>query len=107
MSDDDRYEAEMSDFEKCPWYVTATAVREFMRIARLADTDANFEKAEEELMCICEQEVRLRKDEGHRQIWQTKKIEFFGVTVYRLELTVSMQLRDEGNLPQLVRVRNR
>lgn len=91
---------------KCPWYVTAAAVREFLGHGFMDDTPDNFETAETQLMSICENQARLAKDEGHRQIWRTASIRFLNrKAATRLELTVSLAERSEGQLPQLVRVR--
>lgn len=88
------------------WYITVAAVTEYQRIAGLPVTREGdeFGAARMALSALCEQ-ARLVRDEGHRAIYRlTADV---GGRRRRLELTVSLAFRDEGDLPQLVRVRDK
>lgn len=84
-----------------PWYLSARAVRDYMRIAGLADTDDAFDDAALELGRLC-QSARFRKTYGRFEEWRVKAI-LLGKT-RRLNLSVSTERREEGHADQLVAV---
>ena len=91
------------------FYISAAAVREYMRICGLPDaTDGPaFQRAEQELAALCD-DARLAKDVGPGQDcqqWRVKSTVRGKRT--RLELLVSLSERSEGDLPQLIFVRNK
>lgn len=86
-----------------PWYITAQAVRDYVRIAGLGDPadEAVFDAAEDALMAIAEAtaasgRVPARLDTG--------ALRYRGPKPLRLNLIVTTDPRPEGPLPQLVRV---
>jgi hypothetical protein len=88
------------------WYNTVAAILEFQEICGLnpvSDGD-QFDRAAVELERACE-EATLKKDEGHRQIYEAKILIRGKIT--RLEIYVSLAERDEGAAPQVVRVRKK
>lgn len=92
------------------WYITVEAVRQYMRIqGYVGSTDGPiFDRAAIELEDLCDQ-AELKKEWAHdgkpRQLWQVRAM--VGDYRTRLELTVAMEPRPEGPLPQLVRVRDK
>lgn len=91
------------------WYISAAAVKQYMAImGHPPDDDGpGFDRAAKELDALT-QEARLAKDIGpgqQSQLWRVK------ATVRgrrsRLELIVSLSARREGDLPQLIAVRNK
>jgi hypothetical protein len=88
------------------WYISVVAVLEWQRIAGYpaASDGPRFDDAAKELERLCEF-AELKKDEGHRQIWQAS-VTLRG-KASRIELTVATGPRPEGPLPQLVRVRHK
>lgn len=82
------------------WYITAKCVREFQDIIGIN----SFDDAAKRLDKLT-QDARFTKDEGHRAIYRVNTP--VNGRSLRLEFTVSLALRDEGDLPQLVRVRNK
>lgn len=74
------------------WYISATAVREYMALAPMND----FDRAAVALEKLCET-AHFVKAEPRAEIWRTGRPD-------RWELTVSLIDRAEGGRPQLVRV---
>ena len=91
------------------WYISATAVRQYMAICGYqGSTDGPvFDAAAIELEDLCAQS-RLAVDVGpgqRCQLWRVKATVRGRRT--RLELSVSLEHRQEGPLPQLINVRNK
>lgn len=91
------------------WYISATAVRQWQVIAGYPlDTEGeSFFRAEAELAEFAEQ-AKLAKDVtpgGKVQQWRVKATVRGKRT--RLEFGVSIEQREEGDLPQLIHVRNK
>lgn len=91
------------------WYISVEAVRQYMRIMGYAGSMDGpvFDSAAIELETLCEQ-AKLAKDVGrgqHSQLWRVKTTVKDKRT--RLELVVSLSERPEGELPQLIAVRNK
>ena len=88
------------------WYISAASVRQYQTILGLAPVDdgPQFDRAAVTLERLCEQ-AKLARDEGHRAIYRV--MTRINGRKTRLELTVSLSERDEGDLPQLVRVRDK
>lgn len=91
------------------WYISAAAVRQYQQIAGYAvESDGpSFDRAERELADLADQ-ARLAKDIGpgqRSQQWRVKATIRGRRT--RLELVVSTEARPEGDLPQLIAVRNK
>lgn len=91
------------------WYITVAAVRQYMRICGYeGDSDGPvFDAAAIELERLCEQS-RLAKDAGPHspnQQWRVRA-NVRGKNT-RLELIVAPDPRPEGDLPQLIAVRNK
>jgi hypothetical protein len=90
------------------WYITVRAVRDYMNILGYeGSTDGPiFDRAAIDLEDLCDG-AELKREWAHdgkpRQLWLART-QIDG-RVERLELTVSLQPRQEGPLPQLVRVR--
>lgn len=82
------------------WFLTPTSVREFGVIVGESD----FERARERLGSLCET-AKLATSEAHREIWRAGLIIRGKKT--RIELTVALSDRAEGEKAQLVRVRNK
>lgn len=88
------------------WYITVAAVHDWQRICRLpvvAD-GPGFDRPAKELDALCEQ-ATITRDEGRRAIYRVTT-QIAGRTT-RLEFTVSLAMRRKGDLPQLVRVRDK
>lgn len=93
------------------WYMSAAAMRQFMSIAGYTDDDGGpqWGAAEQELGAICES-ARLTEQTSRSgaTIWRTGRVHVGpSRRKVRLELTVSNADRHEGDLPQLIRVRDR
>jgi hypothetical protein len=91
------------------WYISAAAVKQYMAIAGYQpDPDGpGFDRAAKELDALAA-ESRLAKDVGpgqQSQQWRVKATIRGRRT--RLELIVSLSERAEGDLPQLIAVRNK
>jgi hypothetical protein len=88
------------------WYITATAVREFQAICGLTPVDdgEQFDRCAVELEKACET-ATLKKTEPHRRIYATK-VTSRGLRE-RIEITVSLAEREEGDAWQVVRVRRK
>lgn len=90
------------------WYLSAAALREFMRIAGIVDDDGGPEWGRAEVLlgahCQAARDTG-RTTESGAQIWRTGKVKLGGRSGVRLELYVMTGARTEGSLPQLVRVR--
>ena len=88
------------------WYITVAAVHDYQRIRGLPPDDdgPGFDEPAKELSALAEQ-AKLVKDEGHRAIYRLRTP--INGRMTRLEFTVSLTLRAEGDLPQLVRVRDK
>jgi len=91
------------------WYISAAAVKQYMAIMGYAPDDdgPGFDRAAKELESLAS-EARLAKDVGpgqHSQQWRVKTTVRGKRT--RLELVVSLGERLEGELPQLIAVRNK
>lgn len=89
------------------WYISAAAVRDYLRICGIPDTRYRFDLAAEQLDRLCEvaQFVDELRPSPGRLIYRVRT-EILGLPT-RLELTVSTTPRPEGPLPQLVRVRDK
>lgn len=91
------------------WYISAAAVKQYMAIQGYHGSDDGpvFDRAAAELDALCA-ESRLAKDVGpgqDSQQWRVKATVRGKRT--RLELIVSLSHRPEGELPQLIAVRNK
>ena len=88
------------------WYLSAAALREYAAIGRLPLDDGGplWGRAERLLGAACAQAHHVR-DEPGRQIWRVGSMHS-GISK-KLEFTVSVAIRPEGPLPQLVRVRSK
>lgn len=90
-----------------PWYLSVSAVRDYLRIMGRPDaTDGPvFHRAEEELMRICERAAELAdaKPDGP-SLGKSGSLLYRGGKPLRLRLLVAPDPREEGRLPQLVRV---
>ena len=81
-----------------PWYLSARAVREYGRLARLdTSTDDGFDRAAMSLQEYVAQAHHVRDQDNGLQLWR-------GPRPLRLRLLVSTARRREGPLPQLVTV---
>lgn len=93
------------------WYITVAAIEQFMNICRmpgdLLDEDPNFRKALDQLgeFSLTARRADIPPTESGAEIHRAK-ITLQGKR-YRIEFTVQPQLRNEGKLPQLLRVRLR
>lgn len=89
------------------WYITVAATREWLYICGMSPLakGETFDRAAKELDLICRESARLKKDEGHRQIYEAKTV--IGGKIARLEIYVSLAKRPEGDAPQVVRVRRK
>lgn len=89
---------------KCPWYISAAAVRDYLRITGQAVVDDGpiWDAAEQELIDHAIAIVRDRK-EG-RQL-DSGALQYRGGRPLRLRYLVVPTPRHEGDLPQLVRVK--
>ena len=97
---------------ECPWYISSTAVREYMQIGNLSgppeESNPDWRQAERELIELCSSDAvrRAGVDRLGAEVWRTGR-----VPVGRLEKTIRLELsvvttpRREGPKPQLVRVR--
>lgn len=88
------------------WYISVAAVREYMPMAGYdpRDDGDQFRLAERELADVCN-EARLSKSEPGREIYRVN-VTLRGYRK-RLELTVALSDRAEGDKAQLVRVRDK
>lgn len=90
------------------WYLSVAAVREYAALAGLPLDDGGplWTAAEQELAGHCD---AARETEGSThsgaKIWRTGNRQGGGRNLGRIELTVSVSRRAEGDLPQLLRVR--
>lgn len=84
-----------------PWYITAAAVREYMAIVGLPDTDAGFAEGEERLVEAAIETVGSGRGPARMQ---SGALRYRGPRPERLTLVVVEGARPEGELPQLVRV---
>ena len=88
----------------CPWYITATAVRDYLSITRQPTVDDGpiFDAAEAELI---EQAIAIVKAGKVPQQFDSGALQFRGGRPLRLRYIVTPAPRKEGDLPQLVRVK--
>ncbi len=87
---------------KCPWYITAHAVRRYLAIVGRADDDGpEFDRAEEELMQVAIDTVGSGRQP--RRLG-SGLLQYRGPKPRRLMMVVSDAERPEGPLPQLVDV---
>ena len=91
------------------WYISAAAIRDYQAIAgyTLASDGESFDRAEFELAELAEQ-ARLARDISdtqQTQLWRVKATIRDRRT--RLEFAVNPFPRAEGDLPQLIAVRNK
>jgi UDP-glucose 4-epimerase len=89
------------------WYITVAAVRQYMAICGIADSANTFDRAAVELENLA-REARLARDVGpgqESQLWRVNATVRGRRT--RLELIISLAPREEGDLPQLIAVRNK
>lgn len=82
-----------------PWYISASAVRDYLQITRqpVVDHGPEFASAEKELIAICEKASEKRP----RRLFNGQ-LQYRGGRPLRLRLIVSEQ--SEGPLPALVQV---
>lgn len=97
---------------KFKWYFTARATREYIAIAGLSDDDGgpHWARAERELAAHSESAwlVANKTGESGAAIYRTGRIRVGDRTQsIRLEFYVLHNPREEGSLPQLVRVRRK
>lgn len=92
------------------WYFTADVVRQWLHLTGRRDDDGgrNWGIAEQELGQLAEQarDTGKRTDSG-AHIYRTKARVHGRTRTVRVEFTVMMDARPEGDLPQLLRVRTR
>jgi len=82
----------------CRWYITQAAVEHWMRLRRYPDTDASFERAEDELMNLSEVARLKASDTDGRQLWRTGK-----PYTARLVVDTRKLMREDGrDLPRLI-----
>jgi len=91
------------------WYISAAAVKRWQAIAGypIESDGESFDRAERELADLVNS-ARLSKDIGpgqQSQIWIVKATVRGKRT--RLEFAVSTDRRQEGDLPQLINIRNK
>ena len=83
---------------RCPWYVSARAVREYAGLAGLdASTVAGFNVAELALFDVAERAHLVREQANGLDLYR-------GPRPHRVRLLVSPAPRTEGAKPQLVQV---
>lgn len=83
---------------RCPWYISARAVREYAAIVRRpVETEEQFANREEELMRLVAGRRNPREQDNGLVLWRTGR-------PLKLRLLVSHEPRPEGPLPQLVSV---
>jgi len=90
-----------------PWYLSVSAVRDYLRITGRPDvTDGPvFHRAEEELvkMCLRAAELADANPNGPKRT-PSGLLQYRGGLPLRLRLLVAPDPREEGRLPQLVKV---
>lgn len=103
--------------DQWPWYMTVAAVREFMAIAGIEDDDDGagagggpaWGRAERELGALCAQarlaDVKTPPASG-AEVYRTGRV-LVGGRKTKLEFYVQPAPRQEGDKPQLVRVRDK
>ncbi len=92
---------------KGPWYISASAVRDLLRLSNrpVDDDGAHWDWAEAELI-----RYAIERDAAERAGTATPKLLDNGLLQYRIgrpnryQLIVSLAQRAEGKLPQLVQV---
>lgn len=86
-----------------PWYISAAAVRDYMRIAGLspADDGPDWDLAERELLRQARAIVEAGKQ--GREL-EANRYQFRGGKPLRLRMIVSFERKAEGDLPQLIAV---
>jgi hypothetical protein len=93
-----------------PWYISAHAVRQYLRLMRrpVVDDGPEWDRAEDELLAMAG-DCAERERNGIRAPKQLRMgadlLEYRGPRPWRLALIVSTAQRAEGTLPQLVDVR--
>lgn len=95
---------------RIPWYISASAVRDYLRIRRrpVVDDGPEWDRAERELIDLAIDAVR-REQIGQSTPKKTRlddeaKIYRATNSQGKLQFVVSEHRRSEGNLPQLVAV---
>jgi len=97
-----------------PWYLTIAACEQYAAILGLdPEEDANFDRCEDELVAIARVAKFVKNCDSGLQEYRGR-VPAESVLLLRnrtpenrLVLLVSTERRDEGNLPQLVRVKLR
>jgi len=86
-----------------PWYISARAVRDYLAICRLpvVDDGPEFDRAALELQTMAEETVASRRQPA---VLDSAALRYRGPKPLRLGLVVVPAPREEGDLPQLVRV---
>lgn len=86
-----------------PWYISASAVHDLIRLRGWPDNDESFARAEDYLLALSESGAAKLKGqtEGGLLRYET------GRPHGRIRLLVSTAERSEGDLPQLVQVLGR
>ncbi len=93
-----------------PWYISASAVRDYLAIKGLAAASPDgpeFERAEAELLAMaadCVQAERRKLEPRKPKLLDSGAYRYRGPAPRRLMLIVSYDKRREGHLPQLIRV---
>lgn len=86
---------------RCPWYVSAAAVREYMALTGMSDFDA----ASDELIELCARCAdNYAARNGSPTVVGPNLLRYRGPRPRQLRLFVSTETRPEGPLPQLVRI---
>lgn len=80
------------------WYITAKAVRDYIRIRRWTDTEDSFARAEDDIIDMIKSAHFVALQDNGLERWRT------GRRHGRLTLLVSIEIRKEGDLPQLVEI---
>lgn len=90
----------------CPWYITRTAVDDYVRLTRKASEvdNATWEACEDELMRESELAHRVMGEDGQPRSLDSGAQLWRGGKPLRLQFVVSTEPHPNGQLPQLVRV---
>ncbi len=99
-------------YDQCPWQITSTALREYLHIAGLPDTDEGWSRASAELIAHCAT-ARAATHDDTRSIYRSVGKVTTGDRAKRTRLEYTVCLGGEitractGDRPQLVRVRDK
>lgn len=90
---------------RCPWHVSAHAVRRYLALLGRPDTEAEFQRGEDELRAMAAKVVEA-VELGAKRAQEVRPglLHYRGPRPLRLGLRVSTEGRADGSLPQLVDV---